>query len=162
MPPRVKTGANYLNSRYALLESRLKNHDVPILLNRDGNVSESSGACVFMINKDTLITPALSDGILESITRDTVISLASELDIKTETRSINRTELMLANELFLCGSAAEITPICILDGRKVGMGCRGRITRQLTQLYFETVEGSNECHPEWLTTVRKPQKSKLF
>ena len=92
-----------------------------------------------MINKDTLITPALSDGILESITRVTVISLASELDIKTETRSINRTELMLANELFLCGSAAEITPICILDGRKVGMGCRGRITRQLTQLYFETV-----------------------
>lgn len=111
MDPKVKCGANYINGRYALLEARSKGVDLPILKNKDGFISESSGACVFLVKKGVVITPSLDCDILESITRDTVIKILLENHYKIEERLISEDELNESNEIFLCGSAAEITPI---------------------------------------------------
>ncbi len=122
MDPKVKCGANYINGRYALLEARSLGADLPLLKNKDGFISESSGACIFMVKNGTVKTPSLDSDILESITRDTVIKILSESNYQIEEKLISEDELIESDEIFLCGSAAEITPIKLLGDSDFKIG----------------------------------------
>ena len=150
MPPRAKVGANYINSRYAYLEAQSLHYDYPILLDKFGNVSESSGSCLMMLKDNTLITPPLSASIVESITRDTILKLCKEINQKTDIRNIDISELVLADEIFLCGSSAEIIPLISIDKQLIGNGDIGFFTKKIFREYINAVTGS---HPKWLTKV---------
>ncbi len=152
-PPRIKATANYLNSRLAGLEAQRTGYGGAIILNRDGTVAEGPGGCIFMRRGDTLITPGPTDGILESITRDTLIRIAAESGIEVQIRSIGRTELYLADELFYCGTGQEITPILSVDNKPTGSGAPGEMTRRLQSLYDQVVRGRNDNYASWLTPV---------
>ena len=150
MPPRVKTMGNYRNSDLAMSEARLAGYDGPIMLNRLGEVAESAWSCIVIVRDGTLITPDLNSDLLESITRDTVIRLARErLDIPVVERRVARTELYLADEAFLCGTAAEIRPVGSIDRYTLGDGGVGPITRRLRDLYAEVVRGRVPAYAHW-------------
>jgi branched-chain amino acid aminotransferase len=153
MPPRVKAGANYLNSRYALADARAKGYDLPVLLNERGKVSEGAAQCLFAVRGGRLLTPRLTDGILESITRDTVLKLAARLDIAADEREIDVTEIYVSDELFFAGTMAGITPIVEIDNYRVGNGVIGGITGRIQSLYFDVVRGATPGYAEWLTPV---------
>ena len=152
-PPRVKSGANYINSRYAHLEAKRHGYDCPIFLGRNGKVAEGAGACLFMVRRGVLTTPSLTSSILESITRSTVIKLASDLAIQVTERDIDRTELYLAEEIFLCGTAAELTPITSIDRVPVGCGRPGPITISLLRRYLAVASSQIACYSEWLVPI---------
>ena len=154
LPPRAKAGANYINGRYAQLEAQAHGANLPILLNASGKVAEGAGACLMMVRNGTLVTPPCTSAILESITRDTLLTLAGEAGLITEVREIDRTELYLAEEVFLCGSAAELTPLIRIDRYTIGDGLPGPITRLLSARYFECADGtSGGDHLDWITPV---------
>lgn len=153
MSPRVKVGANYINSRLAKMEASERGYDSALFLNREGFVAEGTGSCFCMIKNKELITPMLSDSILESITRDTIMKIAEELGIKVIERRINRTELYNCDEAFYCGSAVEITPIIQVDNFKVGNSKPGEITKEIHKKYLEIVTGKDEKYNEWLTPI---------
>lgn len=148
-PPRIKCGANYINGRYAHLDAQRKGFDVPIFLNNENKVSEGAGACIFLVRKGVLITPDASSAILESVTRDTMLALAGKLGIRCEERRVDRTELHIADEIFLCGSAAEITPITSVDHIKVGEALVGPITTKLAIEYMRAAANENPDFPDW-------------
>ncbi len=152
-PPRIKATANYLNSRLAGLEAKRAGSGGAIILNRDGTLSEGPGGCIFLCRKGKLITPGLTDGILESITRETLLELASDSGMQTEERSVGRTELYLSNEAFYCGTGQEITPIISVDGKLIGDGQPGPVTRQIQATYDSVVRGRNGRFRHWLTPV---------
>lgn len=153
MPPRAKVGANYINGRYAHLEAKRDGYDLPILLDRQGKVTEGAGSCLFMVRKGVLVTPAATSSVLESITRDAVITLAADEGIPVTVREIDRTELLLAEELFLCGSAAEITPLTSIDRLPVGSGEVGVVTERLHQRYLQVASGAEKSFSHWLAPV---------
>ena len=154
MSPRIKAGANYINSRLAKLEAADNGYDSAIFLNREGYVAEGTGSCFFMIKGNTLITPLLTDSILESITRDTIIKLAEEeLGMSVVERNVNRTELYVCDEAFFCGSAVEITPIIQVDSYRIGNGMPGKMTQQIHKKYLDVVTGNNEKYGDWLMPV---------
>jgi len=154
LSPRAKVGANYLNSRLAKLEAKDNGFDSALFLNNLGFVAEGTGSCFFMIKNGKLITPALTDSILNSITRDTIIRIArEELGMEVEERSVNRTEVYLAGEAFFCGSAVEITPIVQIDSYVLGDGRPGEITQELHRQYLDIVTGCNKNYQEWLTPI---------
>lgn len=154
MSPRVKCGANYINSRVGQREALRNGYDTCIFLNEVGKVSEGPGSCFFMVKGGTLITPRLTDSVLESITRDTIIQLVqNELGLKFEERTIDRTELYLADEAFLCGSSMEITPIYSVDRYSIGDGQEGEITHDLHKKYLEAVQGKIDARKVWLTPI---------
>ena len=115
MDTKVKCGANYINGRYALLEANTKGADLPILKNKDGFISESSGACIFLVKNGVVSTPSLDSDILESITRDTVLKIFSKHNFQVKEKFITEDELHKSDEIFLCGTAAEITPIKLVE-----------------------------------------------
>lgn len=154
MSPRAKVGANYINSRLAKLEAMDKGFDSALFLNDQGYISEGTGACFFIVRDGILITPELTDSILQSITRDTIIRIAKEvLSIPVEIRHINRTEVYLAQEAFFCGSAAEITPVVQIDSYILGAGVPGELTSLIHKRYIETVSNKNSDFREWLTPI---------
>jgi branched-chain amino acid aminotransferase len=153
MPPRVKTAANYHNSRLALIEARADGYDNAIFLNHDGTVAEATGASVLMVRKGQLCTPPITSSILESVTRSTLLELASELGVEAVERPIDRTELYVADEVLLCGTAQEVTPVLSLDRIPVGDGNRGPITRRLQELYSKVVRGEDGARGDWRTPV---------
>ncbi len=157
MPPRVKAGANYINGRYAHLEAKAAGYDLPILLDRAGKVSEGAGSCVMLLRNGVLVTPPTSGSILESITRDTLLQLAEATGLPTQVRIVDRSELYLADEIFLCGSAAELTPITRIDRFTVGDGNIGPLTRDLLGAYLDIADGTNPAHPTWRTGVWLPE-----
>lgn len=153
-PSRVKSSANYQNSRLAQVEARLRGSDVPLMLNGDGHVAESPSSCVFMVRDGNLVTPGFSEDILESVTRDTIIALARDrLGLQVVERPIDRTELYICDELLLCGSGHEILPICEIDGYSVGTARVGAITTSLTALYFDVVHGRMPNYKFWLDDI---------
>jgi branched-chain amino acid aminotransferase len=153
-PSRIKSGANYHNSRLAYIDARLNGFQVPILLNEAGKVAEGPGACFMMVRKGKLITPPVTADILESITRDTLIeAAAAELGLEVIERDIDRTELYVCDEAFFCGSGHEVSPINSIDHYDVGSGQPGPITRRLQQLYFDIVTGKVARYRHWLTPV---------
>lgn len=153
LSPRIKCGANYINSRSGQREALRNGYDTCIFLNEFGKVSEGPGSCFFMVVNGTLITPVLTDSVLESITRDTVIKLAKANGITVVERTIDRTELYTCDEAFLCGSAMEMTPVLTIDKYTVGNGENGTITTRLHKLYLDTVTGNNEMFKDWVTPI---------
>lgn len=158
MSPQIKSIANYRNSDMALQESRLAGYDGPILLNRHGEVAEGAWSSFFMVRNGVLITPDMQSDVLESVTRDTILRLAEQqLGLPTEQRRIGRTELYLADEAFLCGTAAEIQQIGSIDRLSLGTGMVGPITAQLRAAYGRVVRGEDPGYPEWRSSVSVPQ-----
>lgn len=154
MPPRVKNLSNYRNGQLAGMEARLDGYDVAFLLNPQGKVSEAPGACIMLLSNGVLITPGVTAGILESITRDALITLAREgLGLEVVEREVDRTELYLADEIFTCGTAAEITPVVEVDHFTIGRGEAGPITRSLEQLFADVLRGREERYAHWRTPV---------
>lgn len=154
MPPRVKAISNYQNSRYVADEMNMHGHDFGIILNQQGKVSEVSYACIFIIRNGVAITPPVSAGILESITREVVIDLLrNSLDVEVLERDIDRTELYIADEAFICGTGAEIQAIRDIDHFTVGDGGIGPMVRRLEQLYHDLVRGRIVEHHGWLAGV---------
>lgn len=152
LSPRIKCGANYINSRMGQKEACRNGFDTCIFLNSVGKVSEGPGSCFFMVKNDRLVTPKLTDSVLESITRDTIIKIALDKGIEVEERSIDRTELYTADEAFLCGSAMEIKPVLSIDKCILTDG-EGEISCTLHDIYKECVIGSNNKYREWITEI---------
>lgn len=146
---RAKANGQYMNSMLALREALSAGCDEALLLDTEGYVSEGSGENIFIVRDGKLVTPDLTSA-LDGITRDTVIRLAQEIGVATEVRRITRDEVYIADEAFFTGTAAEVTPIRELDGRKIGTGTRGPITEKLQALFFDQVHGRRTQHPEWL------------
>ncbi|RLJ71047.1 branched-chain amino acid aminotransferase [Hydrogenivirga caldilitoris] len=154
IPSRWKVAGAYVNSALAKTEALMAGYDEAILLNSQGYVSEGSGENIFLIRDGKAITPSYNEHILEGITRRAVISLLrNDLVVKVEERAVARSELYVADEIFLTGTAAEVTPVIEVDNRKVGTGKIGEVTKQLQELYFNAVRGNIERYRSWLTPV---------
>ncbi|EJN06740.1 branched-chain amino acid transaminase [Phyllobacterium sp. YR531] len=153
LPPRIKCGANYANARLARFQAQIDGYDDAIMLNDEGKVGEGPGACIFIVRKNKLITPSVTSGILESITRDTILTLAQDRGISIEERAVDRTELYASDEAFFAGSAAEVLPIISIDRLPVGSGAVGPVTSLLQKDYFDAVEGRGNLEKSWLTPV---------
>lgn len=153
LSPRIKCGANYINSRVGQREALRNGYDTCIFLNEAGKVSEGPGSCFFMVRNGELITPLLTDSVLESITRDTVIKIAESKGYKVVERTIDRTELYTCDEAFLCGSAMEMTPVLSVDKYVIGDDVTGAITKELHKTYLDVVRGKVEQFKEWVTPI---------
>ncbi|WP_423182858.1 branched-chain amino acid transaminase [Arthrobacter sp. NyZ413] len=154
MPPRVKSIANYQNGRLALLEAKRNGYDAALLLTEGGHVAEGAGYNVFMVRQGRLCTPPATDSILEGITRDSVLHLArTELGLEVDIRPIDRTELYSADEVFVCGSAAEVNHVASVDRTAIANGQAGDVTRNLQELYRQAVIGKVASDRNWATPV---------
>ena len=152
-PPLAKMGGNYLNSILATQECKRNGYDEAILLDNLGNISEAPGENIFMLRDGKLLTPPPSSSTLEGITKDSVIQIANDLGYKTIEREIPRTEIYFADEIFLTGTAAEISPIISVDGKKVGTGKPGEITRRIRMSYSDITMLRSKKYSKWLTPV---------
>ena len=152
LSPRIKCGANYINSRMAQREAIKNGYDTCVLLNNSGKIAEAPGSCMFAVKGGELITPLLTDSVLESITRDTVIKIAADLGVAVKERSVDRTELYSCDEAFLCGSAMGITPILSVDKYPVS-NAAGDITEKIRTAYLEAARGKDEKHKDWVTSI---------
>jgi branched-chain amino acid aminotransferase len=154
-PPRIKASANYLNSRLASIQAKESGYDGGIMLTANGKVSEGPGGCIFIIRNGTLITSSITSGILESITRDSIIEISKKYKLKIETREVDRTELYIAEEIFYCGTGQEIMPILSVDKMLAGDGKPGEVTRFLQDKFTEIVRGNNDEFKEWVCPIYK-------
>ena len=154
-PPRIKASANYLNSRLASIQAKESGYDGGIMLGPNGKVSEGPGGCIFLIRNGNLITPSITSGILESITRDSILEIADTLKIKVQTRDVDRTELYIAEEIFYCGTGQEIMPILSVDKMLAGEGTPGKITKTLQSEFTEIVRGNNPIFKSWISPTYK-------
>ena len=150
LSPRIKCGANYINSRMAQREALRNGYDTTIFLNNVGKVSEGAGSCLFIVRDGILITPMVTDSVLESITRDTVIKIAKEIGIEVQERTVDRIELYICDEAFLCGSAMELTPILSVDKYLVP---QMTITKKIHKKYLSIATGEEKDTRNWLTAV---------
>ncbi len=153
LSPRIKCGANYINSRVGQREALRNGYDTCLFLNEAGKVAEGPGSCFFMVKDGVLITPQLTDSVLESITRDTIIKIAQYMNIPILERTIDRTELYTCDEAFLCGSAMELTPILSIDRYKISTEGVGEITRKLHMSYLDVVRNRIDIYKEWVTAI---------
>ena len=153
MPPRAKAIANYQNSRLVSTEATLNGYDFGIILNGQGKVSEAAYACIFIVRDGVAITPPHSAGILESITRATGIELLRDMGVPVEERDVDRTELYIADEAFLCGTSVELRPVPSVDRYVLGDGAVGPVTRQLQERFHQAVRGEDPRYARWLTPV---------
>jgi branched-chain amino acid aminotransferase len=153
LPVMAKIGGIYVNSVLALVEARNKGFDEAILMDANGYIAEGSGENVFVVRKGKIYTPPTYASILEGITRDTVIKLATDEGMYVEERPIAREEIYIADEVFLVGTAAEITPVVEIDGRTIGNGKPGPVTKKLAELYAKVVRGEVEKYLRWVTPV---------
>ncbi len=153
IPARCKITGSYVNAALAKTEAQEAGFDEAIVLTQEGHVSEGSAANLFMVRAGVLITPPPTDNILEGIVRSSVMRLAKDEGIPVEIRSIDRTELYLADELFLCGTGVQLASIRSVDHRKIGDGEIGPIAKSLGGIYFEAVRGNVERYKEWVTPV---------
>ncbi len=154
MPPRLKCFSNYHNGRLAGLEATVAGYDWPILLDSCGKVTEGPGACLAIVRGGRVIAPPVTSSILESVTRDTVARLLTDvLDIPFVERTVDRTELYVADEAFFLGTGWEIMPVASVDRVPVGSGTIGPITRSVANAYRKLVMGQDRRWPEWRTAV---------
>jgi len=153
LPNMAKAGANYMNSQLAKMESVLNGFDEAIMLDQGGVISEGSGENIFLVKDDVIYTPHSSSSILSGITRDSVIKLARDEGIEVAEEPIPREMLYIVDEIFLTGTAAEITPVRSVDHIEISSGKRGPITEMLQNRFFDIVEGACEDKFGWLTFV---------
>jgi branched-chain amino acid aminotransferase len=149
---KAKATGNYINSLLALREAIESGAEEALLLDNEGYVAEGSGENVFMVRDNTIYTPELTS-CLEGITRDTVFALAAELGYQVREKRITRDEVYVADEAFFTGTAAEVVPIRMLDGRVIGSGSRGPVTEKLQTMYFDSVRGNRPQNHQWLESV---------
>ena len=153
-PPRAKAACNYGNSRLAALDAQAGGYDAAIFLNDRGKVSEHQTGCVFLVRDGIPVTPPATADILESIIRETSIQLLRETQhLETEIRDVDRTELYIADEMFVGASLSGVRPVLSMDGVPVGDGETGPIVRTLQRIYYEVHRGTTPLHPEWRTPV---------
>ena len=152
-PIQAKMGGNYLNSVLATQDAKQKGFDEAILLDQSGNVSEAPGENIFLVKNNKLITPTLSASALDGITQKSIITLAKNMNLEVKVRKVSKKELKFADEIFLSGTAAEITPVIKLDKKKIGDGKVGKITKSLMTSYTEIVMNKNKKYSHWLTPV---------
>ena len=152
-PTQAKMGGNYLNSILATQDAKQRGFDEAILLDQFGNVSEAPGENIFLVKNNRLVTPPLSSSALDGITRKSIITLAKDMKLKVKVRKVSKKELKLADEIFLSGTAAEITPIIKIDRKKVGNGKVGNMTKLFMNTYSDIVMNNNENYSNWLTAV---------
>jgi branched-chain amino acid aminotransferase len=154
IPARGKLTGAYINTALAVDEAHDANADESIFLTRDGHVSEGGSANLFMVRDGELITPAVTDDILEGITRDVIMTVArEEFGLTVTERAIDRTELFIADEVFFCGTGAQVAPCVKVDGRVVGDGNIGPIARRIGDLYYAIARGDDKRHADWRTAV---------
>ncbi len=152
-PPLAKMGGNYLNSILATQESKRNGYDEAILLDYLGNISEAPGENIFIVRDKKLLTPPPSSSALEGITKDSVVKIAENLGYQVVEREIPRTEIYFADEVFLTGTAAEITPVISIDGKKIGDGIVGKTTDNIRKIYLDITMGKNKKYSKWITPV---------
>lgn len=150
---KAKAVSNYPVSIMSNQEVTRNGYDEAILMDPQGYVCQGSGENLFLVKNRELHTPDLAGGALDGITRRTIIQFANDLGIKVHERRITRDEFYLADEIFMTGTAAEVTPIREYDDRQIGKGCRGELTEQLQSLYFDVVQGRNEKYKHWLSFI---------
>ena len=154
LSPRVKCISNYQNSRLALIEAKRNGFDQPILLNQAGKVTEGPASCLFLVRDGVMITPSLTSGVLESITRTALIRLCrEELGLTVQERDVDRTELYVADEIFFCGTGAEMLPVSSIDHFQVGDGGVGPLTSRLEKVFHDVVRGIHPGYSNWRTPV---------
>jgi branched-chain amino acid aminotransferase len=152
IPPAVKSSASYMNSILAKLEAKSHGYAEAVMLNEQGYVCEGTGENLFVVRNGIVSTPPLSDGLLEGITRDTILNLCCDMDIPAIEESLTRSDLYVADEMFLTGSAAELTPVASVDDRKIGG--MGPVTEQLQKRYFDVAYGKVPEYEEWITRIK--------
>ena len=154
IPARGKIAGAYVNSAFAKTDALRSGFDEVIVLNSDGHISEGSAANFFLLRNGVFATPPITDNVLEGITRRTVMQIIrEELKMEVHERQIDRTELYLADEAFLCGTGVQISPIARVDHRPVGTGRMGDATARLRTIFFDVVRGKSPKHREWCTPV---------
>jgi branched-chain amino acid aminotransferase len=153
LPARGKIVGGYVNMAFQKSEAELNGFDEALVLTADGHASEASAANMFVVRDGVLLTPPVSDDILEGVTRKAVLELAEVLGIPVETRSIDRSEIYVADEMFLCGTGVQLSPVIELDHRSIAGGAIGPITKQLHEAYFGAVRGRDPRFAHWLTPI---------
>jgi len=146
-------GGNYLNSILATQDAKQRGFDEAILLDQSGNVSEAPGENIFLVKNNKLVTPSLSSSALDGITRRSIITLSKDMKLKIKTQKVSKKELKMADEIFLSGTAAEITPVIKIDKKKIGEGKVGNITKLFMDTYSNIVMNKSENYSHWLTAV---------
>lgn len=150
LSPRIKCISNYQNSRMALLDAVQNGFDQPILLNAQGKVTEGPASCLFIVRDGVAITPSLTSGVLESITRTAILRLCQDdLHLPVQEREIDRTELYVADEIFFCGTGAEVMPVSEVDHYQVSDGCMGPITCQIEERFHQIVRAHDQKYANW-------------
>jgi branched-chain amino acid aminotransferase len=155
LPARGKIVGGYVNMAFQKSEAELNGFDEALVLTPDGHASEASAANLFIVREGTILTPPVSDDILEGITRKAIVQLARDEGIPVEVRSIDRSELYVAEEAFLCGTGVQISPVIEVDHRPIGTGKVGRIGALMRERYFAAVRGQLPAYRSWLTPVRE-------
>ncbi|MBW6469355.1 MAG: branched-chain amino acid transaminase [Coriobacteriia bacterium] len=150
-PPAIKATANYLNSSLARIEANKHGYAEAVMLNEEGKVCEGTGENLFIVKKGVIHTPPVSDGILEGITRDSIMTIARDKGIEVRETSLVRTDLYTCDEMFMTGSAAEVVPVHSVDGREIGDP--GPITLDLQESFFRVVKGEDPTYEAWLDRV---------
>jgi len=151
IPARAKATGGYINAALAIADAQAAGFDDAVLLSQDGHVSEASSANLFLVMNERLITPPVADDILVGITRGCVMEVAAKLGVPVEERRVDRTELYVADEIFLCGTGVQISPVTKVDGRALGEGKMGEVTRSIQDLYLAAVHGDVPEFADWLT-----------
>jgi branched-chain amino acid aminotransferase len=153
LPARGKIVGGYVNMAFQKSEAELNGYDEALVLTPDGHASEASAANMFVVRDGVLLTPPVSDDILEGVTRRAIFELAASQGLKIEIRSIDRSEIYVADEMFLCGTGVQISPVIELDHRPVGSGSVGPITRRIRDAYFDAVRGRTPAFAHWVTPI---------
>jgi branched-chain amino acid aminotransferase len=156
LPQMAKCAANYMNSQLIRMEARANGYVEGIALDTNGYVSEGSGENIFIVSGYTVITPPLSNSALPGITRHSIMTICTDLGISVVEQIIPREMLYIANEVFFCGTAVEVTPIRSIDRVKIGIGSRGPITKRIQDEFFALAEGKKPDRHNWLTPVGVP------
>jgi len=152
-PTQAKMGGNYLNSILATQDAKKRGFDEAILLDKNGFVSEAPGENIFIVKKNTLITTPLSSSALDGITRRSILTFSKDLNLKTKVKNISKKELRSADEIFLSGTAAEVTPIIKLEKTKIGRGRIGNVTKIVMEKYSDIVMNKSKKYSKWITPV---------
>jgi branched-chain amino acid aminotransferase len=153
LPARGKIVGGYVNMAFQKSEAELNGYDEAVVLTADGHVNEASAANLFVVRDGVCLTPPVSDDILEGVTRKAMLRLLADEGVPTEIRSIDRSELYVSDEMFLCGTGVQVSPVIEIDHRKIGSGSVGPITRLIKDRYFDAVRGRLPQYEHWLTPI---------
>lgn len=153
LPPAAKATGQYINSILAKIEAIKGGYDEAIMLNMHGHIADGSGENVFIVRDGVVLTPPLSAGCLGGITRGSVMQIARDLGFEVREENLVRTDLYLADEAFFTGTAAEVTPVCELDDRRIGAGHRGPVTKEIQGVFFSATKGEDQRYQHWLSPV---------